>query len=74
MTQRRMTANASFRLSERKVTHGMSGTSPHAVSACQACGKPFRPKRAWQKQCSHRCRQRAYVHRQPITTPGYFGA
>ena len=34
----------------------------------------FRPNRTWQKQCSPRCRQRAYVRRSPIKTSGYYGA
>ncbi len=31
-------------------------------------------KRLWQKQCSPRCRQRAYVQRQPIRAGLYYGA
>ena len=72
MTRHRMLANASFRLLESKVTHGMSGSTPDDVRVCQFCGTHFRPKRSWQKQCSHRCRQRAYVKRSPIKTFGYF--
>src|SRR5207248_2558983 len=30
---------------------------------CSPCGGEFRPTRDWQKQCSPRCRQRAYVQR-----------
>jgi hypothetical protein len=74
MTQHRMLANASFRLSGRDVTHDVSGRSPSDVRVCQECGERFRPKRTWQKQCSPRCRQRAYVRRSPIKTSGYYGA
>ena len=74
MTQRRMLANASLRVSEIKVTHRMSGSSPNDVRICQGCGGHFRPKRHCQKQCSPRCRQRAYVKRKPIRTYGYYGA
>ena len=56
MTQRRMLANASFRLSDSNVTHDVSERSPSEVRVCQGCGGHFRPKRPWQKQCSHRCR------------------
>ena len=74
MTQRRMLANASLRVSESKVTHRVSGSSPNDVRICQGCGGHFRPKRHWQKQCSPRCRQRAYLKRSPIKTYGYYGA
>ena len=29
--------------------------------ACRGCGRQFVASRAWQKQCSQRCRQRAYA-------------
>jgi hypothetical protein len=74
MTQRRMLANASLRVSESKVTHRVSGSNPNDVRICQGCGGHFRPKRQWQKQCSPRCRQRAYKERNPIKTSGYYGA
>jgi hypothetical protein len=74
MTQHRMLANASFRLSGSNVTHDVSERSPSDIRVCQECGEHFRPKRPWQKQCSHRCRQRAYVRRSPINTSGYYGA
>jgi hypothetical protein len=51
-----------------------SSRSQTAVRPCNACGKEFRVKRPWQKQCSARCRQRAYVRRQPVTTLFYYGA
>ena len=74
MTQRRMLANASFRLSEREVTHRTARDGQTMLRACSGCGREFRPKRTWQKQCSPRCRQRAYVKRGPIRTYGYYGA
>jgi hypothetical protein len=74
MTQRRMLANASFRLSDSNVTHDVSERSPSEVRVCQGCGEGFRPKRHWQKQCSPRCRQRAYMKRNPFWTAGYYGA
>jgi hypothetical protein len=74
MTRHRMQANASFRLLESKVTHGMSGSTPDDVRVCQFCGTHFRPKRPWQKQCGHRCQQRAYVQRHLMTTLFYYGA
>jgi hypothetical protein len=74
MTQRRMLANALFRLSDSNVTHDVSERSPSEVRVCQGCGEAFRPKRHWQKQCSHRCRQRTYMKRNPIRTSGYYGA
>jgi hypothetical protein len=74
MTQRRMLANASFRLSGSNVTHDVSERSPSEVRVCQGCGGHFRPSRGWQKQCSPRCRQRAYMRRNPIRTSGYYGA
>ena len=74
MTQNRMFANASLRPSGSTVTHGMSGSTPDDIHVCQCCGKNFRPNRHWQKQCSPRCRQRAYVLRHPTTTLYYYGA
>jgi hypothetical protein len=44
------------------------------MRSCNGCGARFCPKREWQKQCSPRCRQRAYVERQGIRTRGYYGA
>ena len=41
------------------------------LRACSACGKDFLVVRAWQKQCSPRCRQRTYVQRQSETAVGY---
>jgi hypothetical protein len=74
MAQRRMLANASCRLSDSNVTHEVSERSQSEVRVCQGCGKHFRPNRPWQKQCSPRCRQRAYVLRHPTTTLFYYGA
>jgi len=34
----------------------------------------FRPVRPWQKHCSARCCQRAYVQRRAETPVGYYGA
>src|SRR4051812_39793730 len=33
------------------------------IRACTGCGRNFVVVRQWQKQCSPRCRQRAYVQR-----------
>src|SRR5438552_13291764 len=41
---------------------------------CSPCGGEFRPTRDWQKQCSPRCRQRAYVQRRAEGVVGYYGA
>ena len=41
---------------------------------CVPCGRKFRPGRTWQKQCSPRCRQRAYVERKNLNAMGYYGA
>ena len=41
MTQRRMLANASFRLSDSNVTHDVSERSPSEVRVCQGCGEAF---------------------------------
>ena len=41
---------------------------------CSPCGGEIRPMRSWQKQCSPRCRQRAYVQRQAESSVGYYGA
>ncbi len=30
------------------------------LRACESCGEDFLVMRSWQKQCSPRCRQRAY--------------
>ena len=44
------------------------------IRACTVCGRDFEVQRPWQRQCSPRCRQRAYVQRK-ITRPiGYYGA
>jgi hypothetical protein len=74
MTPHGMLANASLRVSESKVTHSTSRSRPDDLRLCEGCAKHFRPKRPWQKQCSPRCRQRAYVKRKPITTYRYYGA
>jgi hypothetical protein len=42
--------------------------------ACTGCGSEFQPRRPWQRQCSHRCRQRTYVRRHLETPLGYYGA
>jgi uncharacterized paraquat-inducible protein A len=44
------------------------------VRACNACEAEFHPRRPWQRQCSPRCRQRAYVQRQSVIPTGYYGA
>jgi hypothetical protein len=74
MTPHSMLANASLRVSESKMTHSMSGSSLGDLRLCGGCGKHFRPERPWQKQCSPRCRQRAYVRRRPFATLNYYGA
>ena len=74
MSSDRIVGNASSCLSEPAVTHNTSGSSPNHARICGGCGKQFRPKRPWQKQCSPRCRQRAYVQRHPTTTLLYYGA
>ena len=56
------------------VTHGKATDIEIVLRLCSACGKPFRLKRSWQKQCSARCRQRAYIQRQPTRTLCYYGA
>ena len=74
MTPLRMAGNASFSLDEPRVTHETPTATQIGESVCSGCGSPFQPKRPWQKQCSPRCRQRAYVQRQPIRTELYYGA
>ena len=74
MTVHKMAGNASFSLDEPRVTHGARTDIQIDVRACSGCGRLFRPKRSWQKQCSARCRQRAYVRRQPMKTVSYYGA
>lgn len=66
--------NASLGSFAQLVTHGMDGTISVGFRACETCGKQFRPKRSWQKQCSARCRQRAYIQRRPLPTLFYYGA
>ena len=41
---------------------------------CTGCGRDFQPKREWQRQCSPRCRQRAYVERRNDGAVLYYGA
>jgi hypothetical protein len=41
---------------------------------CKGCGTHFHPQRTWQKQCSQRCRQRAYVQRHSAMPLSYYGA
>jgi len=74
MTLHRMAGNASFSLNEPCVTHQTPIATQIDECVCNGCGGRFRPKRPWQKQCSGRCRQRAYVQRQPIRTELYYGA
>jgi hypothetical protein len=74
MTRYRMTENASFGPFEPLVTDETATDTEIVLRPCSACGRPFRPKRTWQKQCSARCRQRAYIQRQPIRTLSYYGA
>ena len=40
---------------------GQSRERQSIVRSCSACGREFPPKRSWQRQCSPRCRQRAFV-------------
>jgi hypothetical protein len=44
------------------------------IRACVGCGRDFVLTRSWQKQCTPRCRQRAYVQRKTRTPIGYYGA
>jgi hypothetical protein len=74
VTLHKMAGNASFSFLEAHVTHGKSTDIQVEVRGCNGCGSLFRPKRPWQKQCSARCRQRAYVRRQPMKTVSYYGA
>jgi hypothetical protein len=74
MSRYRIATNASSRLSEPHVTHSPNRSGPEGVLVCGACGKLFRLKRPWQKHCSRRCRQRAYVRAHPMATPYYYGA
>jgi hypothetical protein len=74
VTPLRMAGNASYSLNAPRVTHGTSRDAQIGLRVCNGCGNPFRPKRFWQNQCSARCRQRAYVRRQPIKTVFYYGA
>jgi hypothetical protein len=74
MAPNRTAGNASSSLFEPSVTHRMPTDTKIGLRVCNGCGSPFRPKRFWQKQCSARCRQRAYVRRQPIKTVFYYGA
>ena len=69
-----MAGNASSSVYERPVTHQRAPATQVDVDTCSGCGDKFRPKRSWQKHCRQRCRQRAYVERQPVRTPPYFGA
>lgn len=74
MTLHRMAGNASFSLYEPRVTHETPTATRTGECVCNGCGSPFRPKRPWQRQCSPRCRQRAYVQRLPLRTELYYGA
>src|SRR5213082_2633465 len=74
MTPYRMAGNASFSLNEPGVTHPRPQLPQIGVWFCNDCGTRFRPKRCWQKQCSLRCRQRAYIQGLPIRTEFYFPA
>ena len=74
VTPNRMAGNASFSLNAPSVTHRTSTDAQIGLLVCNGCGNPFRPERFWQKQCSARCRQRAYVRRLPIKTVFYYGA
>jgi hypothetical protein len=44
------------------------------IRACTACGRDFLVSRSWQRQCSQRCRQRAYIQRKTTVPLGYYGA
>ena len=70
----RMGGNASFSLYKPRVTHRAPTDTQVGERVCSGCGGSFQPKRSWQKQCSGRCRQRAYLRRQPIRTELYYGA
>lgn len=43
------------------------------IRACTVCGRDFEVVRSWQRQCSPRCQQWAYVQRK-ITRPIRYGA
>jgi hypothetical protein len=49
-------------------------TGKSNLRACSACDKDFCVTRPWQRQCSPRCRQRAYAQRHSETPMGYYGA
>jgi hypothetical protein len=74
MTSYRMAGNASFSLDDPRVTHERPMATQIGECVCNGCGTPFQPKRPWQRQCSPRCRQRAYVQSRPIRTELYYGA
>ena len=44
------------------------------MCVCAGCGATFRPTRTWQRRCSPRCRQRAYVERSTSMPINYYGA
>jgi len=44
------------------------------IRACTGCKRDFVVMRAWQRQCSQRCRQRAYIQRKCTVPDGYYGA
>jgi len=44
------------------------------IRTCTGCGRDFVVMRAWQRQCSQRCRQRAYIQRKCAVPHGYYGA
>jgi len=55
------------------LAHDEESIGKPQTRACTGCGASFEPKRYWQRQCSARCRQRAYVQRQ-IAALNYYGA
>jgi len=60
----------------REALRRKAGESIHEpeLRACDGCGKDFQLRRPWQKHCSARCCQRAYVQRQCEAPTGYYGA
>jgi len=50
----RTAGNASFRLSEPRVTHGTPTDTQNEMRACNSCGSPVPAEAAWQKQCKQR--------------------
>lgn len=54
---------------EAAQTPGVETISKGATRSCTACGKEFRLRRPWQKQCNNVCRQAAYEKRRRDKRP-----